>query len=83
MTPFRPTIERTWEALNEVRRQNRGTEGYVVHMGPDLWYEALTDHRLVVAPARLSHVESIFGVPIEVDYSIPRGWIKVRHEVTA
>jgi hypothetical protein len=83
MIPFRPTIERVWEAIHSVRADYRSERGYTVLMGPALWRDLLVDHRfrwnLALDPNRMT----IFGLPVEIDYSLNRGWISVRHEVVA
>ena len=80
MIPFRPTVDRTWEAIHTLRYERRDEQGYEVVMGPHLYAELLRR-----PPWSIEHdpAPRIFGLPIEVDPRIKRGYIHIRHEVIA
>lgn len=83
MIPFRPTVERTWEAIHTLRYDRRDEKGYEVVMGPHLYAELLRE------PSAQWHLDPdpfnrrLLGLPIEVDPRIKRGYIHLRHEVIA
>ena len=83
MIPFRPTIERVWMSMNDLRFERRSENDYVIHMDYDLWADLVRDpqwHPTVVEAN--TRTWSIFGLPVEIDPSLPRGWVSLRHEVT-
>jgi hypothetical protein len=83
MIPFLPTLDRLWESVVCLRLERRDLEGYVIHMGPALWADTARDARLHWNTAVNPNAMTIFGLPVEIDPSMKRGWISVRHEVVA
>lgn len=81
MIPFRPTEERIWDAVRSLRVDWRKEKGYVIHMGPDLWYDTMRDPRIAWLSNQVPGFNSIFGLPFKVDHTMPRGWVSLRHEV--
>ena len=80
MIPFRPTVERTWEAIHTLRYDRRDEKGYEVVMGPHLYAELLLSPLWGI---ERDPAPRIFGLPIIVDPRIKRGYIHLRHEVVA
>ena len=83
MIPFVPTLERIHCAIRDLRFENKSEEGYSVVVGYDLFADMVTDAQMWgwIVPERPGKY-SVFGLPLEVDHSVPRGWIRLRHEVT-
>lgn len=86
MIPFRPTIDRVWESMHDLRRDHRDDDGYVIWMHPSLWADTVHELRRLpdvygVVVLNTPTRRAIFGLPVEVNETMPRGWIAVRHEV--
>lgn len=81
MIPFRHTLDRIHMSISDLRFDRRSEGGYEVVMGYELWCDMVTDARawgyVNPGPGRAT----VFGLPVEIDPRMPRGWIALRHEV--
>ncbi len=88
MIPFRHTDERVWMAIDRLQHEERKDEKkYVAVMDPEAYSFLVTEvrpgmsHWLPVGP--LGIAATVLGVPIEVDPTLRRGQIVLRHEIEA
>jgi hypothetical protein len=69
-------------AMRQLGAERQDESKYTVHMGIDLWYDTLRDPTYVSFAVPHTTPFTFFGLPVEVDERMPRGWIALRHEVT-
>lgn len=83
MIPFRPTVDRAWTALTTLKYEYRSTDEYVWHMHPSLLYDLVLERKAGWSVERTESGYRLFGLPVECDSRIKRGYIHLRHEVVA
>lgn len=84
MIPFRDTVERVWLSRHDLYSERRDEREYKVVMGPHLYADFLGSDGFwhYGTPQRAEDIPpTVMGFPIEIDRSLPRGWISLRHEV--
>ena len=87
MTPFRPLVDRVWNAQREILMADPGLgslDGFEIVIGPELEADFLTDPRvydLELSGVLDRHGRTLFGMPYRLDRHLPRGWIALRQEI--
>lgn len=81
MIPFRRTDERVWMAIDRLRYEQRDEQAYAVVMDRDTHGDLVVEVRPGMSHwTPIGPLGTLFGIPIEVDPTLRRGRIVLRHE---